>query len=73
MGKIDELEQMVKRLEPTNGPTVLVDVTFLELKQLLAVVRAAQECDRLLNDWDLIRQHSYAHESLSKALAELDK
>jgi hypothetical protein len=42
------------------------------IKKLQAVAEAARNCDRLLNEWDLIRQHSYAHEKLHKALAALD-
>ncbi len=63
MSKIDELEQMVKRLEPTNGPTVLVDVTFLELKQLLAVVR----------EYKQMREDCKTHDYMWPPLHKVDK
>lgn len=40
--------------------------------QIEAVLRATSEMNRLLNDWDLIRQHSYAHERLNSAMTALD-
>lgn len=44
-----------------------------QIDKLQAVAEAAKECNRLLNEWELIRQHSYAHEKLSEALARLEK
>lgn len=44
-----------------------------QLKLLLRVVEAAREASRLLDEWELIRQHSYAHETLRDSLAALDK
>ncbi len=44
--------------------------TYMPL--LVAVAEAAGEVNRLLNEWDLVRQHSYAHENLHNALSALD-
>jgi hypothetical protein len=56
----------------------IVDADFtlacsVMVPKIIKALRAASHCNRLLNEWDLIRQHSYAHEELSAALAELEK
>ncbi len=40
-----------------------------ELALARAVIAAASEAARLLDEWDLIRQNSYAHRNLNAALA----
>lgn len=64
--------------ENCTRPATLKDLLFFDLLDtnlvlaLCKVVRAASKVNRLLNEWDLIRQNCYAHESLRDALAKLE-
>ena len=54
-----------------NGKLIASAVNALPA--LLRVAEAAKEASRLLDEWELIRHHSYAHEALRDSLAALDK
>jgi hypothetical protein len=69
--KLDEIEKTFCNRGFMGQEEAVLAVQLIP--KLLKVAKAASHCNHLLNKWDLIRQRSYAHEDLSKALAELEQ
>lgn len=69
----DELKSLRESLHSGEDLTYSESIELLDLIERQGkVIEAASEINRLLNEWELIRQHSYVHEKLNKALKELE-